>query len=151
MLAVAPGATSRTRRQIKHARLGGDDGQLCCNRAGRRRRPAEPNHALDVAYRPRASCDRAGSGLEAIEQLRDASVDVVLTDIEMPEMDGYGLLRHRAADVRLKAIPFIVISGVDAMESIVECIKLGPRTTCRSRSIRSCSTPVWVRAKTRNG
>ena len=40
-------------------------------------------------------------------------------------MDGYGLLEHRAGDDRLKAIPFIVISGVDEMESIITCIKLG--------------------------
>ena len=67
----------------------------------------------------------AGNGLEAIERLAEHSVDVVLTDIEMPEMDGYGLLQHRADDDRLKAIPFIVISGVDEMASIITCIKLG--------------------------
>ena len=67
----------------------------------------------------------AGNGLEAIERLAQHSIDVVLTDIEMPEMDGYGLLEHRAGDDRLKATPFIVISGVDEMESIITCIKLG--------------------------
>ncbi|HUV19277.1 MAG TPA: response regulator [Ilumatobacteraceae bacterium] len=67
----------------------------------------------------------AGNGLEAIEKLATHAVDVVLTDIEMPEMDGYGLLEHRAGDDRLKAIPFIVISGVDEMASIITCIKLG--------------------------
>ena len=67
----------------------------------------------------------AGNGLEAIVALESHEIDVVLTDIEMPEMDGYGLLTHRAGDDRLKAIPFIVISGVDEMDSIVACIKLG--------------------------
>ncbi len=67
----------------------------------------------------------AGNGLEAIETLGQHSVDVVLTDIEMPEMDGYGLLEHRAGHDRLKAIPFIVISGVDEMASIIQCIGLG--------------------------
>lgn len=67
----------------------------------------------------------AGNGLEAIAALESHEIDVVLTDIEMPEMDGYGLLTHRAGDDRLKAIPFIVISGVDEMDSIVACIKLG--------------------------
>jgi adenylate cyclase len=69
----------------------------------------------------------AGNGREAIEALTGAAggIDVVLTDIEMPTMDGYALLRHRAGDATLNAIPFIVISGVDAMDSIVECIKLG--------------------------
>ncbi len=67
----------------------------------------------------------AGNGLEAIAVLAEHAIDVVLTDIEMPEMDGYGLLAHRSGDDRLKTIPFIVISGVDEMDSIVACIKLG--------------------------
>ena len=67
----------------------------------------------------------AGNGVEAIAVLDARDVDVVLTDIEMPELDGYGLLAHRSCDDRLKAIPFIVISGVDEMDSIVACIKLG--------------------------
>jgi adenylate cyclase len=67
----------------------------------------------------------AGNGREAVAVLEQQSVDLVLTDIEMPEMDGYGLLEHRAADERLRGIPFIMISGVEEMDSIVACIKLG--------------------------
>lgn len=67
----------------------------------------------------------AGNGLDAIEMLAANEVDVVLTDIEMPQMDGYGLLEHRSGDDRLRAIPFIVISGVDEMASIIRCIGLG--------------------------
>ena len=68
---------------------------------------------------------RPDNGLEAIAVLDTCDIDVVLTDIEMPEMDGYALLRHRHEDERLREIPFIVISGVDEMDSIIECIKLG--------------------------
>jgi adenylate cyclase len=67
----------------------------------------------------------AGNGLEAIAVLGEHPIDLVLTDIEMPEMDGYGLLTHRNGDDRLKAIPFIVISAVDEMDSIIACIELG--------------------------
>ena len=67
----------------------------------------------------------ASNGREALEVLAQHAVDVVLTDIEMPEIDGYGLLQHRREDERLKEIPFIVISGVDEMDSIIACIKLG--------------------------
>lgn len=67
----------------------------------------------------------AGNGIDALEMLAANEVDVVLTDIEMPEMDGYGLLEHRSGDDRLRAIPFIVISGVDEMASIIRCIGLG--------------------------
>ena len=64
-------------------------------------------------------------GRDAIAMLERETVDLVLTDIEMPEMDGYEVLRHRAKDDALRAIPFIVLSGVDEMSSIIECIKLG--------------------------
>jgi class 3 adenylate cyclase len=67
----------------------------------------------------------AGDGAAAIAMLDEHTVDLVLTDIEMPILDGYGLLRHRAEDDHLRAVPFIVLSGVDEMSSIVDCIKLG--------------------------
>ena len=67
----------------------------------------------------------AGNGREAIALLGSQPVDVVLTDIEMPEMDGYALLSHRQQDDRLKTIPFIVISGVDEMSSVISCIQSG--------------------------
>ena len=62
----------------------------------------------------------AGNGLEAIDALGQHRIDVVLTDIEMPKMDGYRLLEHRATDDRFKAIPFIVINGVEEMASIIK-------------------------------
>ena len=67
----------------------------------------------------------AGNGREAIAVLAKHSVDVVLTDIEMPEMDGYELLSHRQQDDHLRSIPFVVISGVDEMSSVISCIKRG--------------------------
>ncbi|MFN8644885.1 MAG: response regulator [Candidatus Binatia bacterium] len=83
----------------------------------------------------------AGNGREAIAVLAAEAIDVVLTDIEMPEMDGYGLLRHCSGDARLKTIPFIVISGVDEMDSIVACIRLGAEDyleTVRSGAAARC-------------
>jgi adenylate cyclase len=67
----------------------------------------------------------AVDGTDALAVLGQSVIDLVLTDIEMPEMDGFGLLRHRADDDGLRAIPFIVLSGLDDMGSIVECVKLG--------------------------
>lgn len=67
----------------------------------------------------------AADGREALDALAEHRIDVVLTDIEMPSMDGYELLRRRATDARLRTIPFIVISGVDEMESVITCITLG--------------------------
>ncbi len=69
----------------------------------------------------------AANGAEGLAVLdRPAhGVDVVLTDIEMPEMDGYTFLQQRHTNAQLKAIPFIVISGVEEMASVIRCIKLG--------------------------
>ena len=67
----------------------------------------------------------AENGQAAIELLSATSVDVVLTDIEMPIMNGYQLLERRHNDASLRAIPFIVVSSVDDMASIIRCITLG--------------------------
>ncbi len=64
-------------------------------------------------------------GRAAVEALGAKAVDLVLTDIEMPVMNGYELLEHRRGDARLLAIPFIVVSSVDEMSSIIRCITLG--------------------------
>jgi two-component system, cell cycle response regulator len=70
----------------------------------------------------------AGNGRAALEVLAAAggrSIDVVLLDIEMPEMDGYETLRRMKADPGLRDLPVIVISAVDELESIVRCIEMG--------------------------
>jgi CheY-like chemotaxis protein len=70
----------------------------------------------------------AEHGLQALELLRspgDVDVDVVLLDLEMPELDGYETLARIKADDRLRHLPVIVISSVDELASVVRCIKIG--------------------------
>jgi len=67
----------------------------------------------------------ASNGLEALETMRGNAFDLVLMDIEMPEMDGIATLGALKSDMKLRDIPVIMISGVEAMESIVKCIGLG--------------------------
>jgi CheY-like chemotaxis protein len=69
----------------------------------------------------------AENGRQAID-LIEADVkrfDLVLLDIMMPEMDGYQVLERLKADARLRHIPVIVISSLDEMKSVVQCIELG--------------------------
>ncbi len=67
----------------------------------------------------------AENGLEALEILAESPVDVVLLDLLMPELDGYGTLERLRADESLRHIPVIVITAVDELDSVVRCIELG--------------------------
>ena len=63
--------------------------------------------------------------LDALEAADGRRVDVILLDIEMPELDGYEVLGRIKSDPRLRDLPVIVISAVDALDSIVRCIEMG--------------------------
>ncbi|MBC2834037.1 response regulator [Paragemmobacter straminiformis] len=65
-------------------------------------------------------------GEAALEFLRHNDVDLVLLDIMMPGLDGFGVLEAMRADTRLSAIPVLVISGMDGdMDSVARAIELG--------------------------
>ena len=67
----------------------------------------------------------AENGKQAVDLARSNDFDLVLLDIEMPELDGYGVLEQLKSDMRLRDIPVIMISSIDDMKSIVKCIELG--------------------------
>ncbi len=70
----------------------------------------------------------AEHGLQALEILRadgEPPVDVVLLDLEMPELDGYETLTRIKADERFHHLPVIVISSVDELDSVIRCIEIG--------------------------
>jgi two-component system chemotaxis response regulator CheY len=74
-----------------------------------------------------SSCFEAANGEEALELLRSEWVDAILTDINMPEMDGQEFLRRLAADEMLRSIPAIVISTDATMHRIESMTSLGAR------------------------
>ena len=53
----------------------------------------------------------AKDGVDALEQLIEVMPDVVLSDIEMPRMDGFDLVRNIRADERLHTLPVIMITS----------------------------------------
>ncbi|OGL12313.1 MAG: guanylate cyclase [Candidatus Rokubacteria bacterium RIFCSPLOWO2_12_FULL_71_22] len=67
----------------------------------------------------------ASGGLEALQILRRATIDLVLLDVMMPEVDGYEVLKRIKADGRLRDIPVLMISSLDQIESVARCIELG--------------------------
>ena len=67
----------------------------------------------------------AADGLEAIEVVKTKPVDLMLLDMEMPELDGLGVLTNLKADEAHKSLPIIVISGADQFEKTIKCIEIG--------------------------
>ena len=67
----------------------------------------------------------AENGRVALEMLRRESFDLLLLDIEMPEMDGFAVLAELKADRALRDLPVIVTSSVEGVANVVRCIELG--------------------------
>ncbi|MDM8515453.1 response regulator [Desulfobacterales bacterium HSG16] len=67
----------------------------------------------------------AENGALAIARIKKEHPDIVLLDILMPVMDGYEVLDHMKGDTDLRHIPIIMISAVDEMDSVVQCIEKG--------------------------
>lgn len=72
-----------------------------------------------------AECMEAGNGEEALTMLGAHRVDVILTDINMPGMNGEELLRKLGSDGVLKSIPAVVISTDATKERILRMLSLG--------------------------
>ncbi len=71
----------------------------------------------------------AENGRVAIEMLRAAlnaqAFDLLLLDMEMPEMNGFEVLEQLAADRALRDLPVIVTSSLEGLANVVRCIELG--------------------------
>ncbi len=67
----------------------------------------------------------AKDGTDALEKLLDSLPDVILSDIEMPRMDGFDLLRNIRADARTQAIPVIMITSRLADKHREHAMKIG--------------------------
>lgn len=67
----------------------------------------------------------AGNGKEGLQQARDNWIDLILTDINMPEMDGITYIKELKSDEVLSSIPVIVISTEGRDEVVKEALSLG--------------------------
>ena len=67
----------------------------------------------------------ASNGKEALDLLSAGSVDLVLLDIMMPQMNGYEVLEHLKSDSDLKHIPVIMTTALDESDRIQKCMALG--------------------------
>jgi class 3 adenylate cyclase len=67
----------------------------------------------------------AENGRVALELLRREVFDLVLLDMEMPEMDGFQVLEQLVNDRQLQDLPVIVTSSLEGIANVVRCIELG--------------------------
>jgi class 3 adenylate cyclase len=67
----------------------------------------------------------AENGRQAMEMLRSNPYDLVLLDIEMPEMDGFEVLEALLQDTHLREMPVIMTSASDELDRVVKCIEMG--------------------------
>lgn len=69
--------------------------------------------------------EEAVDGQHALERLEQEAFDLMLLDMEMPQMDGLAVLARMQASPELRNLPVIVISGGEAIEEVVSCIEMG--------------------------
>jgi class 3 adenylate cyclase len=67
----------------------------------------------------------AVDGRDAVAKLTEKSFDLMLLDMEMPEMNGMEVLAAMRLNPQLHGVPVIVISGAEQIELAVQCIEAG--------------------------
>ncbi len=67
----------------------------------------------------------AEDGQEALEKLAITPVDLVITDLNMPKLDGFGLVRALREDGNYASLPVIILSSLSKREDIERGLRLG--------------------------
>jgi two-component system, chemotaxis family, chemotaxis protein CheY len=69
----------------------------------------------------------AGNGAEALIAVRKGGLDLILSDINMPVMDGLEFLRNLAAENLAKGVPVVMITTEGSESRVVEALSAGAR------------------------
>jgi two-component system chemotaxis response regulator CheY len=67
----------------------------------------------------------AGDGKEALEKLKSASVGLILSDINMPNMDGLELLSALKNQDQTRGVPVIMVTTEGSSSRVMEAVNLG--------------------------
>lgn len=84
-------------------------------------RTLEKNILEAAGFRVRVAAD----GAEGWDRLQSGSYDLVLTDIEMPRMDGFELVGRIRADQRHRQLPVVLVTSRDSREDRERSIQMG--------------------------
>jgi len=69
----------------------------------------------------------AESGRQALQRLAESPADVVLLQVELPDMSGADVLRFIRSQPALRDLPVLMIAGIDEREQALACLELGAR------------------------
>jgi len=72
--------------------------------------------------------DTAIDGLDALEKLESGSYDMVVTDLEMPRLDGFGLVRRIRNQSKYEDLPLMIISTRESAEDRMRAMESGADT-----------------------
>ena len=65
-------------------------------------------------------------GLEGMKYLEDGNIpDLIVADIQMPNIDGYEMLTQVRASGYFGNIPMIMLSGIESSQERVKCLRMG--------------------------
>lgn len=95
---------------------------------------------------------KAESGAQAFAVMEQESVDLVLLDVMMPDMDGHEILARLKQSEKWQYIPVIMVSALDEQDSMVRCIEAGaddyltkPINTVLLRArVNNCLNKKWL-------
>ena len=74
-----------------------------------------------------SNCFEAANGREALEMLKQNWVDVIISDVNMPEMNGLELLKSLNQDPLYRSIPAIIVSTEGSSERMREALEGGAK------------------------
>ncbi len=80
---------------------------------------------LRQAEIPIGNIYEAGDGKEALETLQRQQIGLVLSDINMPNMNGLELLSHLKATDPWKELPVVMVSTEGSQAKVLEAVQLG--------------------------
>lgn len=65
-------------------------------------------------------------GMEGLTWLEEGNIpDLIVADIQMPNLDGYDFIKNLRASGYFKHIPLIMLSGIESTSEKIKCLKLG--------------------------
>jgi two-component system chemotaxis response regulator CheY len=80
------------------------------------------NLLKDLGYH---NADEAENGSTALQKLKSGRFDFVVSDVNMPNMDGFELLKTIRADNNLKALPVLLVTAEARREDIISAAQAG--------------------------